>query len=77
MTAPNESYPQLIVGAGVSGVNTAVVFKEAGISYRVFERSGVNGGVWNKENPVCGSANSHSTVQIDPVAYTPPNWFLN
>mmetsp|Transcript_5499 Transcript_5499/g.10084 ORF Transcript_5499/g.10084 Transcript_5499/m.10084 type:complete len:517 (+) Transcript_5499:109-1659(+) len=67
---------QLIVGAGVNGINTAVVFQENGIPFEVFERSGVIGGVWNRENTTCGSANAGSNVQSDPIMYSPAGWYL-
>jgi hypothetical protein len=67
---------QLIVGAGVNGINTAVVFQENGIPFEVFERSGVIGGVWNRENTTCGSANVGSNVQSDPIMYSPAGWYL-
>jgi len=53
-----------------------VIFREGGIPYRIFESTGANAGVWNKENKKCGSANSTSSAQIDPVCYSPPGWFL-
>jgi hypothetical protein len=54
----------------------AVVFKEAGIPFKIFELSGANGGVWNMDNKKFGLANNESTVQNDPVIYAPTGWFL-
>jgi len=45
-SASNASFKVAIIGAGASGIATAVYLQRAGIAFTVFERAGDVGGTW-------------------------------
>ena len=55
-SSPNEDFPIAIIGAGFSGIGTAIQLKKAGIdSFTIFERAGDVGGTW-RDNTYPGAA---------------------
>jgi cation diffusion facilitator CzcD-associated flavoprotein CzcO len=65
------------VGAGISGIETALAFQEYGIPHVVFEQSSAPGVVWEMSNAAAGSTNEESHAQVDPVSFAPSGWYLD
>jgi len=71
---PNEDFPIAIIGAGFSGIGTAIQLKKAGIdSFTIFERAGDVGGTW-RDNTYPGAACDVPSHAYSLSFEQSPNW---